>query len=378
QERLYIKGQWQEGIIPDFSLSPADRKEMQAFLKHMQQFRDAKGEDGKYAFTFPSVESSQDPAYLALDQMNMQQWLKLQGYQSEALHWYCDYCCRDDFGMSYSQTSAWAGIHYFAARKGKAANAPAQSVLTWPEGNDWLVQQLRAPIQAHIHTNAMVLQVQLQQNEVWVDYLQLSNNQVNRIVAKQCIIATPQYVNTRILPELSSRNDLIKAICNYQPWMVANLSLPKPIERNGSGLSWDNVLYQGKGLGFVNATHQHTQVVQSQVNLTYYLPLTGQSASIERQQAATRSYEDWLSIVYEDLKMVYPKIDQQLLHAEIWVWGHGMIGPTPGYWSSNQLKQLKMPIENKLFFAHTDLAGISVFEEAFYQGISAAKQMLAI
>ncbi|MFM2358514.1 MAG: hypothetical protein RLY16_507, partial [Bacteroidota bacterium] len=67
QERLYIKGQWQEGIIPDFSLSPADRKEMQAFLKHMQQFRDAKGEDGKYAFTFPSVESSQDPAYLALD-----------------------------------------------------------------------------------------------------------------------------------------------------------------------------------------------------------------------------------------------------------------------------------------------------------------------
>jgi hypothetical protein len=31
-----------------------------------------------------------------------------------------------------------------------------------------------------------------------------------------------------------------------------------------------------------------------------------------------------------------------------------------------------------LFFAHTDLSGVSIFEEAFHQGIRAANQVLAI
>ena len=36
------------------------------------------------------------------------------------------------------------------------------------------------------------------------------------------------------------------------------------------------------------------------------------------------------------------------------------------------------PIHNRIFFAHTDFSGISIFEEGFYQGIRAAKEMLAI
>ena len=36
------------------------------------------------------------------------------------------------------------------------------------------------------------------------------------------------------------------------------------------------------------------------------------------------------------------------------------------------------PIHNRIFFAHTDFSGISIFEEGFYQGIRAAKEMLAV
>jgi hypothetical protein len=48
---------------------------------------------------------------------------------------YIDYCCRDDFGLGIKEVSAWAGIHYFAARKQDTAPDGNDTVLTWPEGN---------------------------------------------------------------------------------------------------------------------------------------------------------------------------------------------------------------------------------------------------
>ncbi len=48
--------------------------------------------------------------------------------------------CRDDFGATLAQTSAWAGIHYFAARLGDSGHAA--DFLTWPEGNGRLVSRL--------------------------------------------------------------------------------------------------------------------------------------------------------------------------------------------------------------------------------------------
>jgi hypothetical protein len=55
-----------------------------------------------------------------------------------------------------------------------------------------------------------------------------------------------------------------------------------------------------------------------------------------------------------------------------------MIRPSPKFFTSGQRQLASRPIDNKVFFAHTDLSGISIFEEAFYQGIGAAKQVLEI
>ena len=53
-----------------------------------------------------------------------------------------------------------------------------------------------------------------------------------------------------------------------------------------------------------------------------------------------------------------------------------MISPIPNTIFGEKKEFLKKDIDNKIFFAHTDLSGISIFEEAFYQGIDAAKKML--
>ena len=53
------------------------------------------------------------------------------------------------------QVSAWAGIHYFASRDGKGANSEKGNVLTWPEGNGWLVERLRERIPGGIRSSAL-------------------------------------------------------------------------------------------------------------------------------------------------------------------------------------------------------------------------------
>ncbi len=56
-------------------------------------------------------------------------------------------------------------------------------------------------------------------------------------------------------------------------------------------------------------------------------------------------------------------------------WGHAMISPRPGFiWGEHRQKAL-VPYRN-IHFAHTDLSGIALFEEAFYHGLRAAGEVL--
>ena len=72
-----------------------------------------------------------------------------------ALRWYVDYACRDDYGALAAQTSAWAGIHYFASRA-----HDEQGPLTWPEGNGWIVKRLAAQLSQHIHTGEPAVRIE--------------------------------------------------------------------------------------------------------------------------------------------------------------------------------------------------------------------------
>lgn len=375
QERLYINGYWQEGIIPHFGVPDEELLQVKKFLAAMDTFRKAKGKDGKDAFSIPVDESSTDEEFIGLDTIAMKDWMTNNGYTSPYLHWYINYCCRDDFGTDYSITSAWAGIHYFAGRKGTAANAPLQSVITWPEGNHWLVQKLRKNIEKKILTNNIAISVKQSANEVEVVVFDVVSKKTKRTNGKKCIIATPQFIAARLIND-TGRQKIINEHFNYQPWMVANITTDKLDEREGAVLSWDNVLYKGKGLGYVEATHQQIKQLKTKNVLSYYLPLTEGPAKDERKFAQKRSFEDWVQIIRNDLSAAHSNFTQKVKNIDIWIWGHGMISPKINFIHGNIKKQMQQPINDKIFFAHTDLSGISIFEEAFYQGIKAAKGIL--
>jgi hypothetical protein len=71
----------------------------------------------------------------------MSSWLQSRGLDSPRLRWLVDYGCRDDYGLTIDQTSAWAGLFYFASRVARRG-AESQPLITWPEGNGHLVSYL--------------------------------------------------------------------------------------------------------------------------------------------------------------------------------------------------------------------------------------------
>lgn len=376
QERLFINGYWQDGLVPNFGLGTKDKSDIEAFFSLMHQFKTSIGTDGKQAFAIPVDDSSNDTVFLDLDKITMKEWLNHKQLISSYLHNYVTYCTKDDFGTNYNEISAWVGIHYFAARKGKAANATSSDVLTWCEGNGFLVNCLAKELSKNILVNHLVTEVSLNENNILVKVFDVKKNEYMEYIAKHCIAATPQFVNAKLFPFATERNVLIQNNLQYTPWLVANLTVSKLSEKNGAGLSWDNVIHNSNSLGYVVATHQLVSQNKQTNNITYYLPLTHKQAKEARQEAKDRSLAEWQNIVFEDLEKVHENIREATTHFDVMIWGHAMAKPLPGVISNNYRKELQKSINNKIHFAHTDIAGISIFEEAFYQGIKAAKKVL--
>ncbi len=372
-ERLFIRGRWQEGFIPQFGISDSDRRPIEGFLAEMERLKTTRGSDGKCAFAIPLDQSSQDEEFLRLDKITMAEYLREKGWlQSEPLRWYVNYCCRDDYGAGVEKVSAWAGIHYFASRHGQAANSPGYGVLTWPEGNGWLVQQLRSSIDANIRTSCMAWNVEPRDNGVTVDYFDGRRKQSVRLNAKTIIWAAPHFVAQRVIRPLREQSPRLPT-ASYSPWMVANLTLDS-LPKDGD-LAWDNVFYSSKSLGYVVATHQKLHPVPRQTVLTYYQPLDDDEPAIARQKAFERPYEVWCESILSDLARVHPKIREQITHLDVWLWGHAMARPVPGFIWGSARAQMQKPIDN-IYFAHSDLSGISIFEEAYTRGVNAADSLL--
>jgi hypothetical protein len=62
---------------------------------------------------------------------------------------------------------------------------------------------------------------------------------------------------------------------------------------------------------------------------------------------------------------------------DVMLWGHGMIRPAPGFLWGPDRRRAAEPAGN-VFFAHSDLSGISIFEEALHRGFRAAERALSI
>jgi Flavin containing amine oxidoreductase len=358
QDRLFLHGHWQEGLLPLEGVGPSTLAQYRLFSQRIAQARAAE----RYAM--PTVRLPFTPGIRALWAVSLAQWLDQQGLDDPYLRWYLNYACRDEHGAGLQRVSAWAGIHYFASRHGFPAPgeaAEAEPLLTWPEGNAWLVRHLTEGLGERQLTGQGVLRVLPGRHGVTVDSLSLRDGQVTRWAARAVVVALPVFVARRVVDPLPPVLAARAAGLTYAPWAVVNLQLDQPLkDRGGAHPSWDNVVHGAAGLGYVDASHQSLARSVGARVLTWYLPLGDDPQG--REALLRQPWTHWRDRALADLSGPHPDLPERLERVAVTRYGHGMAIPAPG-----------APFEGpshdgRLAFAHADWAGYSVFEEAFTRG----------
>jgi len=193
------------------------------------------------------------------------------------------------------------------------------------------------------------------------------------VLADRAIVCMPQFIARRVVAPLRDSTAGSAESFHYGAWLVANLHLDGRPEERGHAPCWDNVLYDSPSLGYVSATHQRGRDFGSTV-WTYYLPMTDSDAQTGQRKLLDHSWNDWKELIVRDLKRAHPDLESHLRRMDIHRWGHGMIQPRLGFISGRARRDAALPVEG-IHFAHSDLSGVALFEEAFHHGIRAADEV---
>ncbi len=373
QERLFYRGAWYGGLMPEELMDSATVAQFEHFQQHVSEWQARRDGAGRKVFALPLAFSSPEGEYTRLDRISFAEYATGQGWTSPLLRWYLEYGCRDDFGGSLENCSAWAGLHYFAGRDGGGLG-DSDDILVWPEGNQRLVRHLADGVASQCRSGCLVVQVDHGPEGVVVDYLEVASGQRVRLRAAAGVYCLPTFTRPYLLTGEKPR-----PVFQYAPWVTANLCLSRtPEDRQGAGfVAWDNVLQGSDSLGYVVATHQEMAFDPLRPTVwTWYRPFVKSDPVADRKALLESRWEDWVETVFSDLEPAHPDIRQVCQRMDITVLGHGMIRPSIGFLWGEEMARAREP-RGRLFFGHGDLSGMSLFEESQYRGVLAAEGALA-
>ncbi|MEJ7623496.1 MAG: FAD-dependent oxidoreductase [Pyrinomonadaceae bacterium] len=371
EERVFYKGRWYEGLYLSVGAGDDETRQLAEFQRHVDRWVNWRDALGKRAFVVPMAGCSSDAEATSLDQISFAEWLRRNGFTSDRLLWYCDYACRDDYGLKLEQTSAWAGLFYFCSRV-RASGAESQPFITFPEGNGRFVSHFVEQVRDHLRRSQVVVSVVPTENGV--DVICLDGGILRGIHCEKAIFASPIFTAPYLIRGFQTGAAFNAGEFQHNAWFVANLFLkdrPKSRFAKDFPLAWDNVLYESPSLGYVTATHQRG-IDYGPTILTYYYPMCHETDG--RTRLFNYEWRDLADVCLTDLSRAHLDIYELTTRIDIMRWGHAMISPRSNFiWSGVREKAVK-PYRN-VHFAHTDLSGIALFEEAFYHGLRAAGEV---
>ena len=371
EERVFYKGRWYEGLYLHAGESEEDKQQFAEFQKQIDHWVNWRDAAGKRAFVVPSANCSRDAEVTVLDKVSFAEWFRQNNFTSERLRWYCDYACRDDYGLKLEQTSAWAGLFYFCSRVRNSGDE-SQPFITFPEGNGRFVNHMSEQAKDKIVKGAVV--VSIVPNDTSVDVVCLANNALRGFRCEKLIYASPIFTAPYVIRGFNEAAPFAANEFQHNAWFVANLFLkdrPKPRFPRDFPLAWDNVLYESPSLGYVNATHQKG-IDHGSTIWTYYYPMCHEENG--RTKLFNYEWRDLADVCLTDMARAHSDIYDLCERVDIMRWGHAMISPRPGFIWGETREKAQTPFRN-IHFAHTDLSGIALFEEAFYHGLRAAKEV---
>jgi len=409
EERIYYRGRWYEGLYLRAGESAEDARQLQVFNAEVDRWAGWRDAKGRRAFAIPVANSSDDAETTALDRVSMTEWMDARGFTSTRLRWLVDYACRDDYGLRSEQASAWVGLFYFASRM-RRPGAESQPLITWPEGNGHLVKYLYDRSRERVRLGLAVADIRPREFQkgsgatddesrgvranvgssgigggfggldghggVEVVAVTYDERSAVGIRADQVVFAAPQFLTKYLLkPYREGALPAHVAEFEYGAWMVANLFLEeRPRQAVGFPLAWDNVLYESPSLGYVVATHQRG-LERGPTVFTYYYPLTDADPRAARTRLLSTDWKGWADVALSDLERAHPDIRAITTRLDVMRWGHAMIRPRTGFLWGGARQKAQRPF-GPVHFAHTDLSGVALFEEAFDHGLRAAEEVL--
>lgn len=337
-----------------------------------------------------------------------------------------EYGLRDDYGIDLSSASAWALVHYFAARD-------SDERLEGADGNGWLVRHLQRAAGARARTRALVFDVRARAEEggaarastapgaVSVRYWDEGAREVVELRARRVVYAAPRFTAKHTV---SGYAPGWLANLTYAPWVVANVGLrrPPPAQQapwllagwlGGGGAegrtAWgyracDSVIYNGPGgapageagggLGYALTTSFTAREAsgtlralarllwppawpeRSAAVLTHFTALTALPPPEARKWLLGTTAAYWRERVLAELEVAHPDIRQLATGVDIAFLAHAMVRPTVGFIWGEARRLAAAPHASVVHWAHSDMSGLSLIEEAVHWGARAAEAVL--
>jgi hypothetical protein len=249
-------------------------------------------------------------------------------------------------------------------------------LLTWPEGNGRLAGFLAKRAARQLRLDLAAADIHPIADTTRIDVVAISSTQKRPVGfrAEQVIFAAPQFVARYVLRPWRERPPGHVAAFDYGSWMVANLHLRGRPAEPGIPLAWDNVLYDSRSLGYVVATHQ-AGIDHGPTIFTYYYPMTDGTTLAARRQMLSLQWREWAELALADLEVAHPDLRGLVERIDVMRWGHAMVRPRPGFVWGAERRAASRSFRG-VHFAHSDLSGLALFEEAFYHGVRAAEEVL--
>lgn len=371
ESRLFLYNKW----VDDINSHPQtldEKNKNKKLTDIIEKLKNTKGSDDRYLFTIPTPFCSQDKdlikQYDYLHHISMKDWLIAQDINIECMniHWYINYCCKDDYGFDSSHVSAWAGLLYFCGRRNFSTQDNPTDLLTWTEGLGWITKKIKETnqYQENFKTNTAVIKIKKTNSHYVVVSLNTQTNETTTYHANNIIWGAPTFLLKHIFPSPTPKIE-------YAPWVVANIQLNNPIQQE----YWDNVWMNGLGLGYISTEHQEIKQYNHSKRITYYLTVDWfKTPTAARKWIDNATKEELYDLIIKDISTVMANIHENTQQMDIFLRPHAMAIPLTNI-TKHPTPNAKL-YNQDFYLANSDQSQLSVFEEANYWGTISAKSIL--
>ena len=372
-ERHRYKGQWFGGLYPGLGETPEEALEWERWWEHLRGLEQQRGPDGRRLFELPVERSS--VARRDLDGMTMEAYLNHHGFHGWRLRWTVDYACRDDYGTTLAQCSAFAGLHHYLSRGLEETHE--RVTLAWPGGNGDLVAKMAAAAEMEDRRRTGLVVFDIDASAGMAHAWDVTKGSVVEISARRILWAAPRFV----LRHVVSGDPLPREAMTYAPWLVANVEVTDRPGGVGAPLAWDNVQVDSAHLGYVVSTHGESLVdakTKAGTVLTFYdakVERDGVPLAVARERLLGASLEELGAEVGGALEGMHPGISRGVRSMEFARWGHAMVRPVTGLLFGEGLAVARREI-GVVRACGTDVGGVALFEQAFCNGVGGAEWAL--